>query len=133
MKKQVNIFANTPITFINIPIVGTVRNITMKSEDIRKCLFAKAKVEEILPSGKTVKLDFTNYNTENVIPSSDKIKNNIQKPVVTPAQALKSEVKPIETKIKEVKEDKKEEVKPILEEKTVETSIKTEEKSNKKK
>jgi len=87
MKKQVNVFASVPVVTIENPFSGYIRNVTMDSDDIRKCLFAKAKVEEILPSGKTVKLDFTNYDKENTTPSSDKVTNDVQRPTVTPQQA----------------------------------------------
>lgn len=87
MKKQVNVFASVPVVTIENPFSGYIRNVTMDSDDIRKCLFAKAKVEEILPSGKTVKLDFTNYDKENTTPSSDKVTNDVQRLTVTPQQA----------------------------------------------
>lgn len=65
MQKRVNIIANTPVTDLKIPIRGSVRNIVMDVEDIRKCLFRKAKVEEVISDDVTVKLDFTNYNQDN--------------------------------------------------------------------
>ena len=65
MQKRVNIVANTPVTDLKIPIRGSIRNIMMDVEDIRLCLFRKAKVEEIISDDVTVKLDFTNYDRDN--------------------------------------------------------------------
>lgn len=65
MQKRVNIVANTPVTDLKIPIRGAIRNIMMDVEDIRMCLFRKAKVEEIISDDVTVKLDFTNYDKDN--------------------------------------------------------------------
>ena len=65
MQKRVNIVANTPVTDLKIPIRGAIRNIMMDVEDIRMCLFRKAKVEEVISDDVTVKLDFTNYDKDN--------------------------------------------------------------------
>ena len=63
-KKKVNVIANSPIVDLKIPFVGNYRNIYMTVADIRTCLHAKAKVEEII--GRTIiPLDFTNYDTDN--------------------------------------------------------------------
>ena len=63
-KKHVNLNANYPVTDLALPRVGRMRNITLTVEEIRRCLFAKATVEEIIGT-RTLPLDFTNYNTDN--------------------------------------------------------------------
>lgn len=65
MQKRVNIVASVPVTDLKIPIRGAIRNIMMDVEDIRLCLFRKAKVEEVISDDVTVKLDFTNYDKDN--------------------------------------------------------------------
>lgn len=65
MQKRVNIVASVPVTDLKIPIRGAIRNIMMDVEDIRMCLFRKAKVEEIISDDVTVKLDFMNYDKDN--------------------------------------------------------------------
>ena len=88
MKKRVNINAPIPVTTLKYPIVGSVRNVMMDVSDIRLCLCGKAKVEEILPSGKIVRLGFNNYDKENTIPSDNRITNQPVQPHV-PVEAAK--------------------------------------------
>ena len=52
--KKVNIYPSTPIVSVTPPIRTTVKGATKKIETIRKCIIARAKVEEILPTGDTV-------------------------------------------------------------------------------
>ena len=63
-KKHVNLNASYPVTDLALPRVGRMSNITLTVEEIRRCLFAKATVEEIIGT-KTLPLDFSNYNTDN--------------------------------------------------------------------
>lgn len=63
--KKVNIYPQRRITTINPPIGSTVRRTTRTVEDIRKCIIARARVEEILPDGSVIALDFSNYNKDN--------------------------------------------------------------------
>lgn len=63
-EKQVNLNAIYPVTELALPRVGRMSNITLTVEEIRRCLFAKATVEEIIGT-RTLPLDFTNYNTDN--------------------------------------------------------------------
>lgn len=63
--KKVNIYPKNAITTITPPIRTAVKNITKPISDIRKCLIARAYVEEVLPDGDLVVLDFTNYNLDN--------------------------------------------------------------------
>lgn len=63
--KRVNIQANIPVRNINPPIFGSLRDVVMSTGDILKCISRHARVEEILPDGSTVKLNFSNYYTDN--------------------------------------------------------------------
>ena len=65
MTKLVNIFPNGPITTINPPIRIRLSKVSMNIADIRKCLIAKAYVEEVLDGNKTIQLTFENYDSEN--------------------------------------------------------------------
>ena len=119
MKKRVNVHATVPVTTLKYPIAGSVRNVMMDVADIRLCLCGKAKVEEILPSGKTVRLGFNNY--DNTVPTDSRVTNQPVQPHV-PVEAAKAKVeeeakaaeeaKAEEAKVEEVvaEEEKKEEV-----------------------
>ena len=63
--KRVNINAPVAIKTIEPPIYGYRDNVIMRSSDILKCLCKRAIVDEILPNGKTVRLNMTNYYTDN--------------------------------------------------------------------
>lgn len=89
MKKRVNINAPIPVTTLKYPIAGSVRNVMMDVSDIRLCLCGKAKVEEILPSGKIVRLGFNNYDKENTVPSDSRVTNQPIQPHV-PVEAAKA-------------------------------------------
>ena len=67
MVKKVNVYPTNPIVTLNIPLRTRVMGINMDAEDIRKCIIAQAIVEEVLPTGDVVKLDFSNYNKDNSI------------------------------------------------------------------
>lgn len=65
MTKRVNIQARTAIRNTNPPIYGTINDIIMSTGDILKCLVKKATVDEILPDGSTVRLNYKNYYLDN--------------------------------------------------------------------
>lgn len=67
MIKRVNIYPTKPIRSVNPVIFGVVRNITKSDKEIRACIIERAAVEEILPDNTIVKLDLSNYNTDNSI------------------------------------------------------------------
>ena len=107
MMKRVNVYAPIPVTTLKYPIAGSVRNVMMDVNDIRLCLCGKAKVEEILPSGKTVRLGFNNYDKENTVPSDSRVTNQPVQPHV-PVEAAKAKA---EEEAKAVEEAKVEEAK----------------------
>lgn len=64
MKKIVNINAVHPISGVAQIVRGRLTNVTMSTEDIFKCLCARASVTEVI--GDTlVPLNFDNYNKNN--------------------------------------------------------------------
>lgn len=63
--KKVNVIPQRPISTVNPPIRSAVRRVHKPVEDIRKCLIGRAIVEEILPDGSTLTLDFSNYDKDN--------------------------------------------------------------------
>lgn len=86
MTKRVNVRANVAIRNINPPIYGTCNNIIMTTGDILKCLCRRAQVEEILPDGRTVKLNMSNYFTDNgagLSASTAVEKKNANEPTIT--------------------------------------------------
>lgn len=65
MTKRVNIRTTVAVRTVNPPISGTKTNIIMSTSDILKCLCRRAVVEEILPNGKTIRLNMNNYYLDN--------------------------------------------------------------------
>lgn len=65
MTKHVNVRATVAVRNTNPPMYGTYKNIIMTTGDILKCLVKRAFVEEILPDGSTVKLNYKNYYLDN--------------------------------------------------------------------
>lgn len=108
MKKKCLIYASLPITCFEVPIIGHVE-LNLTSDEIYKCLCSKAQVVEILPNGKKINLDFSNYNKSNI----EKPKVEITKKELVEEQTseevivLEDTVK-VEEKIIEDLEDKKE-------------------------
>ena len=110
MKKRVNVHAPIPVTTLKYPIAGSVRDVLMDVNDIRLCLCGKAKVEEILPSGKTVRLGFNNYDKENTVPSDSRVTNQPVQPHV-PVEAAKAKAEEAKAKEEKAEEAKVEEAK----------------------
>ena len=63
-KRKVTIKTMTPISGVipNTSIHGYVKEISLTTEQIRKCIVQKASVSEILPNGLYKHLDLTNYD-----------------------------------------------------------------------
>lgn len=78
MDKLVNICPSRPILALNPPIRCATNRIFKSEEEIKECLLANARVEEILPNGGIVELTFDNYNTDNTIKKEDIIKTTEQ-------------------------------------------------------
>lgn len=115
-KKKVNIFPRHAITNVNPPIRTPMEGVTKSVKDIRFCILADAKVEEVLPGGVKVLLNLTNYN----------IDNSGAKPAVAAAPAPKKAPKPVEEKKPEPKKEEKPVEELKVEEKPVESEPKKE-------
>ena len=115
MKKRVNINAPIPVTTLKYPIAGSVRNVMMDVSDIRLCLCGKAKVEEILPSGKIVRLGFNNYDKENTVPSDNRVTNQPVQPHV-PVEAAKAKAEEEVNAAEKAKEEEAKVEKVVVEE-----------------
>ena len=79
--KKVNIYPRGPVTTTNPPIRGVVKGVTKPIQDIRKCIIAGAKVEEIFEGGKVVLLNLSNYDLDN----SQQVKTVSAPPAAAPA------------------------------------------------
>ena len=66
--KRVNIYPNGPIINVNPPIRTITKDVLKPINDIKKCILAGAYVEEVFGPYKTVKLDLSNYDTDNTPP-----------------------------------------------------------------
>lgn len=62
--KLVNIYAPIAIRVVKPPVSGKVDNVTMSLGDIKKCLYARATVYEVLADGTTIKLNLKNYRDD---------------------------------------------------------------------
>lgn len=67
MIKKVNVYPVYPILTIKNPIYHTTLNIDLSVGDIERCIFSRAKVEEVLPNGKLLVLNLKNYNKCNFL------------------------------------------------------------------
>ena len=115
-KKRCQIYAGLPITCFEVPIIGETE-LNLTADEIYKCLCAKAEVIEILPDGKRINLDFTNYGKNNHITES------IEEPVEVPVEEKTPEPTPAPVEEPEVVEETtieektEEEVEVVLEDK----------------
>lgn len=66
MNKVVNIYPSMAILGVNPPIRTTQVKVTKSTSEIRACIIARATVDEVLPNGKTIRLNLNNYNKDNV-------------------------------------------------------------------
>ena len=118
--KKVDITPRGAITSVNPPIRMPMHNVTKSVKDIRRCILAGAKVEEVLPGGGRLLLNISNYDIDNSAekPTTDVPKGRIDRPVnAKPAE----QTKPVEPKQEEKPiEESKPEEKPAEEPKLVE-------------
>lgn len=108
--KFVDVTCRQPIRLRN-KIVRAIYHENLTTQEIADCISQHAVVEEILPTGAKVVLDFTNYD-------------KFEAPKAETKPAPKKEAKPAK---EEVKEEVKEETKPAKEEKPVVAPVKEEE------
>lgn len=99
MNKKVNIYPKNPITDLNPPIRSRVMGVIKSVDEIRKCIIARAIVEEVLSDGTTVTLNFGNYDKDNNPTSMDKTKAMVESKV---AQKPAKEVTKVQPKVENV-------------------------------
>ena len=109
--KFVDVTCRQPIRLRN-KIVRAIYHENLTTQEIADCISQHAVVEEILPTGTKVVLDFTNYD-------------KFEAPKAETKPAPKKEAKPAKEEVKE--EQPKEETKPAKEEKPVVAPVKEEE------
>lgn len=109
--KFVDVTCRQPIRLRN-KIVRAIYHENLTTQEIADCISQHAVVEEILPTGAKVVLDFTNYD-------------KFEAPKAEAKPAPKKEAKPAKEEVKE--EQPKEETKPAKEEKPVVAPVKEEE------
>lgn len=109
--KFVDVTCRQPIRLRN-KIVRAIYHENLTTQEIADCISQHAVVEEILPTGAKVVLDFTNYD-------------KFEAPKAETKPAPKKEAKPTKEEVKE--EQPKEETKPAKEEKPVVAPVKEEE------
>ena len=113
--KFVDVTCRQPIRLRN-KIVRAIYHENLTTQEIADCISQHAVVEEILPTGAKVVLDFTNY---------DKFEAPKAETKPAPKKEVKEEAKPAKEEVKE--EQHKEETKPAKEEKPVVAPVKEEE------
>lgn len=113
--KLVNVECRRPIRLRNKFVRGIYREL-LTVEEIADCISQQATVREILPTGDTVVLDFTNYNTE-ILPSISEEE----------AEAAKAEAEAAKAKAAEAKKKEKEVTPEVKEETPVAAPVKEEE------
>ena len=125
MFKKVNIKPQSPIFTLKVPITAPVMGITMSTGDIAMCIHARALVSEILPNGKIVKLNLSNFDKDNSIvidkeelvelPGIEDVIEGVKvdaEPVIIAKEEVK--VKVAENAIKSVTEGVKEDAEPVV-------------------
>lgn len=118
--KFVDVTCRQPIRLRN-KIVRAIYHENLTTQEIADCISQHAVVEEILPTGAKVVLDFTNY---------DKFEAPKAETKPAPKKEVKEEAKPapeVKPEAKPAKEEVKEETKPAKEEKPVVAPVKEEE------
>ena len=114
--KFVDVTCRQPIRLRN-KIVRAIYHENLTTQEIADCISQHAVVEEILPTGAKVVLDFTNY---------DKFEAPKAETKPAPKKEVKEEAKPA-PEVKPEAKPAKEETKPAKEEKPVVAPVKEEE------
>lgn len=109
--KLVNVECRRPIRLRNKFVRGVYREL-LTVEEIADCIAQQSTVREILPTGDTVVLDFTNYNTE-ILPSISE-----EEAAKAEAEATKAKAEEEKAKAAEAKKKEKEVVPEVKEEET---------------
>lgn len=113
MKRKCLIHAISPITCFTVPIIGRTE-LNLTDEEIYKCLCSKAEIKEILPDGKMINLDFSNYKKPIIKEESLIIKESI---------VVEEEIVENVTEVKEVVEEDNVEIEEEITEEVTEEFI----------
>lgn len=81
MTKYVRVRTQVAVRNVNPPICGTYEGI-MTTGDILKCICKRAIVHEILPDGKTVRLNMSNYYIDNGAGLNAEVHHPVEKKVI---------------------------------------------------
>lgn len=114
MIKKVNVYPVHPILTIKNAIYHTALNIDLSVGDIRNCIYARAKVEEILPDGSLLVLNLKNYNKCNYM------EEHINNSVVSLPEVEEDEKDTNQTELVEKMVESRSEEKETTDEKSVE-------------
>lgn len=128
--KVVNVYPNKAITSINPPIRSKVMKVTMPITNIRKCIIERAIVDEVLPDGRTIRLDFTNYDKDNSIKTVEEVVKEVESKIEEKTEEVVIDDTGEEDEIVHIVEepDEEEEMEPVEEqvEEKVEESVEEE-------
>lgn len=102
MTKYVNVRTRIAVRNTNPPICGSYTGV-MTTGDILKCLCKRAKVEEVLPDGKTVLLNMSNYYTDNGAGLDARVHHPIVKKAVEDAPRFRVPVPQEQAQVVETK------------------------------
>ena len=94
--KKVNVLVNRPIYTVKPAIIRNAMGVYLSTEDIKRCLWGKAFVEEVLPTGEIIPLDLRNFDKVHyvdVAKESDKVSVNVVEPKVEEEKVVVEEPK----------------------------------------
>lgn len=80
MIKKVNVYPVVPIFALRNPINSATLHAELSTGDILTCIYARAKVEEVLPNGQVVRLDLKNYDKVNYCEPTIEHISNLDEP-----------------------------------------------------
>ena len=109
MMKKVNVLVNRPIYTVKPAIIRNAMGVYLSTEDIKRCLWGKAFVEEVLPTGEIIPLDLRNFDKVHyvdVAKESDKVSVNVVEPKVEEEKVVVKE----EVVVEEPKEEQVEDI-----------------------
>ena len=109
MMKKVNVLVNRPIYTVKPAIIRNAMGVYLSTEDIKRCLWGKAFVEEVLPTGEIIPLDLRNFDKVHyvdVAKESDKVSVNVVEPKVEEEKVVVKE----EVDVEEPKEGQVEDI-----------------------
>ena len=109
MMKKVNVLVNRPIYTVKPAIIRNAMGVYLSTEDIKRCLWGKAFVEEVLPTGELIPLDLRNFDKVHyvdVAKESDKVAINVVEPKVEEEKVVVKE----EVVVEEPKEGQVEDI-----------------------